>query len=623
MSKKQLEFGTFRFDEANECVWEEGKLIQLRPKAYAILKYLIERPNVLVTKQQLLDDVWADTFVTDAVLKDCIRQLREALRDDAKSPTYIETAHRRGYRFIAAVAELAEQPVPAQMRAVAAVSSFTPYHPPTPVTTAEVNVLDREQALAQLHGWLGAALSAKSQIVFVTGEAGIGKTTVVDSFLAQANLATDVLIARGHCLEQYGAGEAYLPVFDSLRRLARQQGPRVIEILRRHAPSWLVQMPGLTTTSEREALQEEISGVTRERMLREIADAVEVLTDEIPLILVLEDLHWCDYSTLDLISYIARGNYSSRLLLIGTFRPIEVIVTDHPLSDVKQELQLHKLCHELPLEYLSLGAVGEFLALKFPGHQFSPRLAAMIHRRTEGNPLFIVNVVDYLEDAQIIVQVDGRWKLRVNLDEVELGVPENIRNMIEKHIDRLTPEEQRILEGASVAGMECSAVAISAGLAEDIVRIEEVCDGLARRHHFLFPAYLAELPDGTITPRYRFIHALYLNVLYNRIGLTRRSQIHGRIGERGEAAYGESVAEIAAELAVHFEQSRDLVRAVKYLQMAAENAAGRSAHREAVALARRGLELLQTLPDSPSLADQESKLRERISDSRERLTEQD
>jgi len=230
MTKKQLQFGSFRFDEANECVWEGERPIQLRPKAYAILKYLIERPNVLVTKQQLLDDVWPDTFVSDAVLKDCIRQLREALQDDAKSPTYIETAHRRGYRFIAAVVKSAEQPVSTQTHAVAAVSSFTPYRQPTPVTTGEVNVLDREQALAQLHGWLAAAVSAKSQIVFVTGEAGIGKTTVVDSFLAQANLATNLLIARGHCLEQYGAGEAYLPVFDSLRRLVRQQGPRVIEI---------------------------------------------------------------------------------------------------------------------------------------------------------------------------------------------------------------------------------------------------------------------------------------------------------------------------------------------------------------------------------------------------------
>ncbi|HET9711993.1 MAG TPA: AAA family ATPase [Pyrinomonadaceae bacterium] len=624
MTKRQLEFGAFRFDEANECIWEGENPIPLRPKPYAILKYLIERPKLLVTKQQLLDDVWPETFVSDAVLKDCIRQLREALRDDAKSPTYIETAHRRGYRFIAPVAELKEQSVASQTHsAAAATPSFIPYPSPQPLPPPNVNVLGRESALECLHKWLSDAVSSNSQIVFVTGEAGIGKTTVVDAFLAQAKSANKVFIARGNCLEQYGAGEAYLPVFDSLRRLARTRGPELIEILRRHAPSWLVQMPGLTTASEREMLQEEVAGVTRERMLREIAEALEALTAQIPLILVLEDLHWCDYSTLDLISYLARGHYAPRLLLIGTYRPVEIIVMDHPLKDVKRELQIHKLCHELPLEYLSPAAVAEFLNLRFPGHEFPPRLASMIHRRTEGNPLFIVNVMDYLVDAQIVTEVDDTWKLRVDLDEAELGVPENLRNMIEKHIERLTPEEQRILEGASVVGMDCSAAAMSAGLAEDIVRIEEVCDALARRHSFLLPAYLAALPDGTITPRYRFIHALYLNVLYNRVAPTRRSQIHGRIGERGEAAYGDSVSEIAAELAVHFEQSRDLPRAVKYLQMAAENAAGRSAHREAIALAKRGLELLKSLPDSSQFAEQQSKLRERLSESREQLTEYD
>jgi predicted ATPase len=190
--------------------------------------------------------------------------------------------------------------------------------------------------------------------------------------------------------------------------------------------------------------------------------------------------------------------------------------------------------------------------------------------------------------------------------------------MIEKHIERLTPEEQRILEGASVVGMDCSAVAISAGLAEDVVRIEEVCDGLARRNHFLLPAYLAELPDGTITPRYHFIHALYLNVLYKRVAPTRRAQIHGRIGVRGEAISGERVGEIAAELAVHFEESRDLVRAVKYLQMATENAARRSADHEALTLARHGLELLKTLPDAAERGEQEQSLRERIKESCER-----
>src|SRR4030095_2853347 len=102
---------------------------------------------------------------------------------------------------------------------------------------------------------------------------------------------------------------------------------------------------------------------------------------------------------------------------------------------------------------------------------------------------------------------DGKQVLTVPVDEIELGVPENIRQLVETHIGRLTEEEQRILEGASVVGMDCSAVAIAAGLTCDVIRVEEICDGLARRHQFLLPAYLAELPDGTITPRYRFIHS--------------------------------------------------------------------------------------------------------------------
>src|SRR5262249_35088619 len=157
-------------------------------------------------------------------------------------------------------------------------------------------------------------------------------------------------------------------------------------------------------------------------------------------------------------------------------------------------------------------------------------------------------VIEFLMEEQIIVEQEQGWKLQLDLSEVELGVPENIRAMVEKHVERLDPSEQRILEGASVVGMDCSAVAISAGLDGDIGQVGEICDGLARRHHFLWPAYLAELPDGTITPRYRFIHALYLDVLYQRVGPTRRRRIHGRIGERGETIYGDRAGEIAAEL---------------------------------------------------------------------------
>jgi len=591
MDGQQTTFGPFRFDATNECLWRGSQAIPLRPKAFAVLKYLISRNGVLVTKQQLLNDVWPRTYVSEAVLKDCIRQLRHALNDDAKSPQFIETSHRRGYRFIASLTETKPAPV-------------TNVAPPLIEYTSSTKLLGRDAALAQLRQCFETALTGNSQTVFVTGEAGIGKTTLVEAFLEQ--LGSKICILRGQCLEQYGSSEAYLPILDALSRL---EDEKIIEALRNCAPTWLFQIPHLAVVNEREG----ISGVTRERMLRELAEALELITATTPVVLFLEDLHWSDYSTLDLVSYLARRRRRATLLVIGTYRPVEVIVSEHPLRGVKQELQLHKLCHELPLEYLTLESVCEFLQITFPNNQLPGAFAAIIHKRTEGNPLFMVNLSEFLVQENIIVERDGCWKLEVELSEVELVVPENIREMVDKHVERLEASEQRVLEGASVVGMDCSAVAISAGLAEDVVRIEEICDGLARKHHFLWPAYLAELPDGTITPRYRFIHALYVDVLYKRVAATRRRLIHGRIAEMGESIYGERVGEIAAELAVHFEQSQDFVRAVKYLLMAAENAMRRSADHEARALSKRGLELLKVLPQSAQHEVEERSLRSIIS----------
>lgn len=605
-AKLKVRFGPYVLDEANECLWRNDEAIALRPKAYAVLQYLLAHPAVLVTKQQLLDAVWPETFVSDSVLKDSIRQLREALSDDAKSPHFIETAHRRGYRFIAPLSE--------------GLSHSDRAPQPVAEETLPNSILGRDDNLAQLHNWLQKALRGQSQTIFVTGEAGIGKTTLVEAFLREVSSKMEILVGRGQCLEQYGAGEAYLPVLDALSRLARESfGHLVVEQLRLLAPSWLVQLPRLLAGAELQTLREQTWQVTRERMLREIAETIEAVTAKAPFILVLEDLHWSDYSTLDLISYMARRRHPASFMLIGTYRPVEVILNEHPLKGIKQELQMHRLAHELPLGYLSEQSVADFLNNRFPSNSFPSRLAGMIHRHTEGNPLFMVNVVEYLVDLNHIEERNKKHVLATPLDEMELGVPENIRPLIEKHIERLSEVEQRVLEGASVVGMDCSAVAIAAGLDTDVVRVEEVCDGLARRHQFLLPAYLAELPDGTITPRYRFIHALYLDVLYKRVAPTRRSQIHGRIGERGESIYGDGVGEIAAELAVHFEEARDLVRALKYLQLATENAERRSANHEALSLACHGFELLATLPESAERSSDERMFSERISALKDRV----
>jgi DNA-binding winged helix-turn-helix (wHTH) protein/tetratricopeptide (TPR) repeat protein len=595
----QVSFGRFRLDTANEQLWDGAEVIALRPKAFAVLKYLLERRGELVTKQQLLEAVWPATFVGDAVLKDCIRQLRDALHDDATAPRYIETAHRRGYRLIAQI--------DSEPRSVSP-SAATSVVPPS--VEAVETMLGRDADLARISNCLKRTVNGERQVMVLTGEAGIGKTTVVSAVIAAANTIPGARVARGQCLEQYGAGEAYLPVLDGFARLGRGPGgDRVVELLREHAPAWLRELPSLIPASERQALQQQVLGATRERMLREMADAIEALAAEAPLIVVLEDLHWSDYSTLDLIAYLARRRDPARLMVIGTYRPVEVILNDHPLKGIKRELQAHGLCHELPLEYLREAAIAQYLTVRFPGHLFAGRLARLIHRRTEGNPLFMVNVIQHLVDEQLIVEGPDGWQLRGGLEAVESEVPESVRQLIEKQVERLSLDERRVLEGASVVGMECSSVAIAAGLDEATAWVEERCEALVRRHQFLMPARLVELPDGTLTPRYRFTHILYLEVPYTLVAPMRRAQIHGRIGARGEAIYGDRVGDIAAELAMHFEQGRDPRKAVKYLLMAAENATHRSADHEAAALARRGLVALEATPDSAERIAQEIRLR--------------
>jgi predicted ATPase len=356
---------------------------------------------------------------------------------------------------------------------------------------------------------------------------------------------------------------------------------------------------------EREALSREMFGATRERMLREMSEALEVLTANQPLVLILEDLHWSDSSTLDLISYLATQNQPAHLMLIGTYRPVELIVRGHPLKAVKQELLAKQRCEELPLAYLSEEAITKYLSVRFPGNRFPAGLARLIRERTEGNPLFMVNAVDYLLTSGLVVKREGGWDLVGEIEKVEVGVPDSIKQMIEKQIDHLEPEEQRTLEAASVAGAEFSTLAVAAGLDEPLSVVEGRCDQLARRGQFIQDCGVQELPNGEAVGRHAFIHALYQNVLYERVSTSRRIELHRRIGERGEEVYGDSARQIAAELAMHFERGRDYKSAAKYHQQAADNAIRRFAYREAVGLARRGLELLAKLPDIKEHAQQE------------------
>jgi tetratricopeptide (TPR) repeat protein len=441
-------------------------------------------------------------------------------------------------------------------------------------------------------------------VLFVTGEPGIGKTALVDTFLTRAALEDEILVARGQCQELYGKGEAYMPVLEALERLCREPaGRRLVPLLSRHAPTWLVQMPSLLEVAEHQALACRAAGTTPARMLREIGVALEELTSEIPLVLVLEDLHWSDGSTVDLVSALARRRDPARLLLIGTCRREAMKAEGNPLRAVFQELQIHRQCVELPLPGLKPSSIGEYLNAKLPGGEKTDNLVELFYRLSGGNPLFLETMVDDLVDRGFLVEEEDRWVLTRRTEEV--GVADSLQQMIQEKIEALSEEEQQLLEVGSVAGMEFSAVLAAAAMGHEVTVVEERYERLVRRGQFLRSSGLEEWPDGTLAGRYSFLHTLHRSVIYRRLTAARRVRLHRRIGEALKRGYEDRVEEVTAELAMHFERGRSYRQAVRHHVLAAQKALRRSAHREAIAYLSRGLDLLKLLPDDAECRRQE------------------
>jgi predicted ATPase len=573
-----LAFGPFHLDSTQGRLWQGEQAITLRPQSLAMLRYLVAHPGRLVTKAELRQHVWAGTHITDTVLRVSVHEIREALGDVAAAPRYLETVGRQGYRFL-----LGED-----------------LEVPPPLTTGPL--VGRRDEVEVLEQCFQRAAQGARQCVLLSGEAGIGKTTVVDMVLARLGTGSRAWMARGQCTEHYGEGEPYLPILEALGQLCR--GPRhadVLAVLRRYAPLWLVQLLGVLSETEMERLQRQVQGATAARMLRELAEALEVLSADVPLLLVLEDLQWSDRSTVEAMAYLAQRRAPARLLVLGTYRPVEMALRSSPVRGIFQELYGRGQAVEVRLELLPAEAVTAYVTGRLGG-PVAVSLAALLLERTEGNALFLVNIVEHLVQQGWVVRREGAWTLRAESETQIASLPEGLRQLLLRRIQALPPEVGRVLEAASVVGQEFAVAAVAAGSQTPVEDVEAVCEELAAQHHLLADAGLTVWPDGTSGGRYRFQHALYQQVLYEQIGTARRQQLHQRIGVRLEAGYGVRAGEIAAQLAVHFERSGATMQAVRYVQQAADNAARRNAHHEAITALRKGLALLAALPESPERA---------------------
>ena len=581
------EFPPFRLDTVNQCLWRrtdqgEDERILLTPKGFGVLNHLVEHAGQLVTHRELLDAVWPRTAIEPQALKRNIFELRRALDDPPKTPRFIETLPRRGYRFIAKVGHGSVE-----------TSSGVTAPPPR-------NLVGRADALAELRQSLRAAGSGRRQIVFVTGEPGIGKTALVEELQRMAaELDPSVGIAVGQCVEGFGSREAFYPVLEAVGQLSRgSDGAMVVETLATQAPTWLVQFPALLTREHRDTLQQEILGATRDRMLREICEALEAIPLGKTLLLVFEDLHWVDYSTIDFLSALARRRSKANIMLVATYRPTDVVGSNHPLNALRRDLLAHQLCSEIALQPLGEADIGQYLTAEQSRAHLPDGLAALVHRHSEGNPLFMVAVLNHFHEQRLVEKENGEWRLRIPLVRIDLEVPESLRQMIDAQIERLGADEQRTLEVASVAGQSFNPLVSAAAANLDGESVDSQCEALARRGLFVRFAGTQDLPDGTIAQRYEFLHALYREVFYERHAPAHRAMLHRRLGERLEALYATRLNDVASELAHHFEHGSDWLRAVTYLRLAATVCARRYAPNEATATLQHALDLAARLPET-------------------------
>jgi predicted ATPase/DNA-binding winged helix-turn-helix (wHTH) protein len=481
-------FGEFRLDSVNECLWRRHpnggeERIQLPPKAYAVLSLLVRNAGRLVAQDELLDAVWPGTHIQPEGLKNQILHLRRVLGDDPRRPRFIETLPRRGYRFI---------------------GTDTEGGPTTTVVSPPGGrLVAREPELALLDRAMASALDGRRQVIFVSGEPGIGKSALVEAFGERSRGAVpELVVARGQCVEGFGGKDLYYPILDALDAYWRQH-------------------------PEEEGAARDMLATPGAPMLREVREILEAIATRRPLLLVLEDLQWVDQASVDVLAVLARGRAPCRLLVIGTCRAEHASVPNRPLKMLRQELLLHGLAREIALEPLPAESIAEFVCAR-RGDDGGMDLALLLHRQCGGNPLFMSAALEDLHRRGLVVRRGNGWRMNAPSGEIVVSVPERVRHMIEAHIDDMPDDERQVLEAASVVGASFhgSAAAAAAQLSREF--IEDTCERLSASGRIL---------RGAADPRaYEFVHGFYRDVLYQRQPAWQRAAFLRRVEEHEKVA---------------------------------------------------------------------------------------
>jgi DNA-binding winged helix-turn-helix (wHTH) protein/tetratricopeptide (TPR) repeat protein len=570
-------FPPFRLDAKNERLWNENQVVRLRRKTFAVLRHLVERPGELVTKAALLEAVWPDVSVSDSMPAISVYELRKALRDDADHPRFIETVEGRGYRFIATVKAEADWPRPRNTKAA-----------PAPQLRAPTNrFVGRERERAELRGALADARGGRGRLVLVAGEPGIGKSRLCSELAAEASQAGMTLML-GHCSEQEAVPLLpFVEILESciggedpeeLRTMLGDEGPELARIL----PSLRRLIPNLAQPRELPSEQ------ARRLLFDSVCNFISRHSRERPLLLIIEDLHWADDSTLGLFSHLSARHAELPLLLIGTHRPSQSDVGP-ALARALEDLVRTRRIAQVRLEGLQPSDVAEMLQ-GMSGKSPPAAVVAEFVGETDGNPFFVEELFRHLAEENRLYDSAGRY--RSDLRIKQLDVPHNVRLVVGRRFARLDEATRRVLITAAVIGRSFKLDLLEAATA---VKAAVLLDNLDEAAHLGLVRSSTEYADG----RTEFSHELTRQVVLGQLSAARHERLHLETASAIERVYANSLEDHYAELAGHFGQTSNSARAAHYLCLAGRRALESSAHTEASALLSTALEKIRTLPESP------------------------
>ena len=413
-------------------------------------------------------------------------------------------------------------------------------------------------------------------MVMLVGEPGIGKTRTAQELTSYAE-SQGARVLWGRCYEEEGA-PPYWPWIQSIGSFINEQDPdqlssamepgasHIAEML----PSLREKLPELTDSTQLEPEP------ARFRLFDSVTNFLKNASQTQPLVLVLDDLHWGDHASLLLLEFLARGMAASNLLLVGTYRDVEVS-RQHPLSQTLGSLMREQLFRRIQLGGLTQQEVSEFAELS-AGVALPDNALDLVHRRTEGNPLFVNEIVRLLSQGD--VTTDRGWAATV---------PEGIRDAIGRRLNRLSSECNRVLTTAAVVGRQFD-LALLEVLSSDFSE-EQLLEMLDEA---LNAGVLEEVRMGA--GRFQFQHALIQETLVSELSAARQVRLHARIGEALEQLYTAEVETHAAELAYHFAEAEPVLGAeklVRYSLAAGEQALAAYAWEEASSLFQRALDAKQ------------------------------